>query len=190
MELIDCPDLSSVFDLDVGYHGVSWVDLYEVGFGTDWMPEPLIRFVGTAVPYARERGLPAGCCYVRIVDAGQPENYMSWHTDNHDGGLRFATSISTDGVPVNLAWPEQPGWEGVTVTDTAWGDAWQAPNGQVVMFTTELHGVLPQEPRPGERTANFFVTFYERRELADLHTTNNTATSEHQALPALSTTVS
>lgn len=191
-EIAQPKGLFAIFNLPVGYHAISWVQLTDDGFTTDTPVHPAMASFLRActewiVAQGVQRSCHVACCYVRIVDAGSPENYMSWHTDNHDGGLRFATSISTDDIPVNLAWPPDDTNVGIPVQDTDWRAARQAPNGAIVVFTTEPHGVIPQEPRPGALTANFFATFYESREVADLYQTNNTATSSHQALPALET---
>jgi hypothetical protein len=186
------PDLSAVFGLPPGYHGTCWAELAGPMMIVDRpVPAALWEFLTAVQHVVRDQSLTGcvhGCAYVRVVDAGRPENYMSWHTDNHDGGVRFATSIATDGARVNLAWPADANEVGVPVEDTDWQRAVQPANGRICVFTTELHGVVPQPARPGELTANFFATFYPSRAVADLWSTNNTATAGHQALPVLEAT--
>lgn len=183
-------NLADAFVQDVGYHGTCWIDLNgeESKFDRD-VPAPLQEFVGEVSRIVKEgtlRGLGGiGCAYLRVIDGAHPENYMRWHIDNQDGGVRFHTAISTDGTPVNLAWPEDQSFVGQPVEDTEWGEAYQPDNGVIVGFTTEPHGVLPLPERPGEKTAIFFATMYDNREQADLYTTNNTTGSQHGTLPSL-----
>lgn len=160
--------LASAFDHDVGYHGACWVDLSGGTVAIDRpIPEALDNFIQGAADIANERSgtQRVGPAYMRIIDAGEPENHLAWHTDNPDGGIRFTTAVSTDGADVNLAFakPGQP-WLGRKVEDTRFWEAHQPKNGEIVWFTTQAHGVIPQPPRPGERTAVFFVTLYDTRE--------------------------
>jgi hypothetical protein len=186
------PDLSDIFRLDPGYHGTCWAERVTGTISIDReVPRPLERFliaVRRIIDVQQLEDCVHGCAYVRVVDGGRPENYMSWHVDNEDGGVRFATSIATDEACVNLAWPADASEVGVPVEATDWGRAVQPANGRICVFTTEPHGVVPQPVRPGERTANFFATFYPSRAVADLWSTNNTATAGHQALPVLEAT--
>ena len=184
-------DLSGAFSEATGYHGTCWIDLSNGELAIDReVPAPLKTFVTEVANIVHTDEIPnclIGCAYMRIIEGSAPENYMKWHVDNEDGGVRFHTAIATDNAKVNLAWPD-PSWVGQKVTDTEWTAASQPENGVIVAFTTEPHGVLPQPARPGEKTAVFFVTLYASREMADLYTTNNTATSGHAALPALEAT--
>lgn len=185
-------DLSSAFDEEPGYHGTTWVSLESGELHTDRpVPGALNNFLqGVRGIVADEdlKGCNHGSAYMRVIDASNPENYMCWHIDNQDGGVRFSTAISTDGVGVNLAWPDDPSVVGKKVIDTDYRLSTQPDNGDIVVFTTEPHGVLPLQPRLGERTAVFFVTMYESREKADLYTCNNTVTPhQHATLPSLST---
>jgi hypothetical protein len=186
-------NLTSAFDHAAGYHGTAWVDLGD-GVAIDRpVPDALREFIDEVADLRVRRGIPEaiGTAYMRIIDAGHPENYMHWHRDNQDGGVRFHTAISTDGAQVCLAWATSDEWEGRPVAETPWRTARLPINGEVTVFTTELHGVLPLPPRPGELTAVFFVTLYADRETADLYTTNNcatTTTADHAALPVLEAT--
>lgn len=184
-------NLSTIFDEPVGYHGAAWVDLTDGQINIDRpVPEALFHFLTEVSHHANELDLPEriGTAYVRVIDAGQPENYMTWHRDNADGGVRFHVAISTDGRLVNLAFLHELSHDlvGQSVEDTWQHAHWdQHPNGTLVMFTDEPHGVLPQPPRPNERTAVFFATLYMDRASADLYMTNNTTTANHAALPQL-----
>lgn len=175
---------------ELGYHGTTWVHLGEHG-GPRWDPEvpgllhDFLREVERAAAVScpdREHG----CAYLRVLDGAQPENYMLWHVDNLDGGVRFTTTLATDGACAQLAWLLDPELLDEPVETTYQSAPWvQPPNGTLVEFTTEPHGVLPQVERPGELTVILFATLYKSREAADLYTTNNTATAAHAALPAL-----
>lgn len=189
-------ELVSAFELGPGYHGMTWVDLSqdEPQCEDPDVPKALRAFIGEVGKLMRRDDRLAGighigCAYVRVVDAAEPENYMRWHRDNQDGGVRFHTASSSDGAAVNLAWPEDSTVEGQVVTDTDWGSAYQPANGVIVGFTNEVHGVVPQPERPDATTALFFMTVYPSREEADLYTTNNTITGQHAALPELELSV-
>lgn len=183
--------LTAALSEEVGYHGTCWLDLTDDGFVIDQdVPAPLEAFVTEVAKYVRANRLPncvAGVAYMRVIDGAMPENDMRWHTDNADGGVRFHTAIATDDARVNLAYPPDVSDVGMKVLDTNWQTAWQPDNGVVVVFTTEPHGVLPQWPRPGQRTIVFFATLYESREVADICNCANLepAMTVHAALPAL-----
>lgn len=165
--------LKSGLDLPVGYHGVTWfeVDLQAYTIESP-VPQALRNFIGEVAHLARDCNIPErhGMAYMRVIDAGQPENYMKRHVDNEDGGVRFSTAVSSDDVPVNL------------VFDT------QLPNGEIAVFTTEPHHVKVQPARPGQRTAVFFATLYRSRAEAELYVTHNTTDYTHAVLPSLEDT--
>lgn len=182
--------LSDVDHLDdPGYYGTCWFEVREHGPRTDRLvPGLLGHFLHEVARVALAEGLEerVGPAYLRVVDAGRPENYMLWHADCEDGGVRFHAALATDGRPVTLAWPDDPALVGQPVEATCREALWlQPPNGTLCRFTTEPHGVLPQPARPGERTVVLFTTLYRTRAAADLYTTNNTTTPEHVALPQL-----
>jgi hypothetical protein len=184
-------DLSGAVDLAPGYHGTCWVDLSGESMHADRaIPRPLVVFLTEVSCIVRAAAVPEriGVAYQRVLAGARPENYMRWHRDNEDGGVRFHAAVATDGARVPLAWPSDPTWVGRKVTDTPWEQAHQPANGDIAMFTTEPHGVVPQPERPGEVTVIFFATLYRSRADADLYTTNNAATPEHAALPALAQT--
>lgn len=195
--------LREAFNLAPGYHSACWVERSDTGFTTDRaIPEPLKAFLAAACRKAHEVGISesVGAAYMRIIDGNEPENYLLWHTDNADGGVRFTTTIASDDAPVQLGWllDDYSDLVGESVERSLpWLNAQQPrgyrqpPNGEVVMFTTQPHGVLPQRPRPGERTAVFFMTLYRSRREADLFTTNCTKVGEvveHHELPQLEST--
>jgi len=185
-------DLTNAFNREPGYHGAAWVEVTDTGYATDRpVPNELGQFLTEVARLTantesiRELGR-IGCAYMRVIDGANPENYMKWHVDNEDGGLRFHTAISTDGAKVNLAWPQDESLVGQPVENTDWQQAAHQPdNGVIVGFTTQPHGVLPQPSRPGEKTAIFFATLYKERSAADLYSTNNTSTESHAMLPSL-----
>lgn len=185
-------DLSAAFTEGVGYHSPCWVDLSSGSLVVDReVPAPLRAFLEEVNQIVHKddlaNGCRIGCAYMRVIDGGSPENYMKWHIDNQDGATRFHTAISTDGARVNLAWPAEE-LVGRKVTDTEWQSAMQPGNGEICVFTTEPHGVLPQPDRTGELTAIFFATLYPNRAAADLYATNNTSTGSHAMLPGLEKT--
>lgn len=189
-------DLEDALHLPPGYHGTTWFELDPTSSVISLehpreTPTTLVAFLLGVARAAAELDvdLRFGTAYLRVIDGGAPENYMNWHVDNEDGGVRFHTAIATDDARVNLAWPKSDDVANQPVEET-WNDVEydQPANGELVAFTTELHGVLPQLPRPGEATIVFFATLYTSREAADLYTTNNTATSGHGTLPALEPT--
>jgi hypothetical protein len=101
-------------------------------------------------------------------------------------GTRFSTAVATDDARVNLAFTDSPDWVRCQVVHTDWEQADQPANGDIAVFTTEPHGVLPQSVRPGEQTAVFFTTLYTSKEAADPSTTSNTEECcEHEALSEL-----
>lgn len=189
-------NLIGAWDYGPGYHGTCWFEVTPDGdLRVDRrIPEPLQHFLLEVawMIYRNEQPERIGCGYMRIIDAGEPENHMVWHRDNPDGGVRYHTAITTDDAKAALAWTSVDDWEGVKVVDTEWLDpqrVQQPSNGVVERFTSELHGVLPQKPRPGERTAIFFATLYTHRNAADLYTTNcfpaGAAAPKHATLPTL-----
>lgn len=185
-------DLTPVFDLPVGYHSAAWVDLTGDTVVSDRpLLTPLDQFVAEVHAVVHREGIQRwiGAAYMRVIDGERPENYMRWHVDPLDDAYRFHTAIATDDASVNLAWPVDQATEGRKVEDS-WTDVEyvQPPNGELIVFTTEVHGVLPQPVRPGQRTAIFFATLYRDRQAADLYTTNNTQTESHAMLPALEPT--
>jgi hypothetical protein len=185
-------DLTPVFTHGVGYHGAAWIDLSDGIVSADrLLLPPLDQFVATVADMAETAGIDqrVGVAYMRVIDGSEPENYMRWHRDNPDGAVRFHTAIATDNAQVNLSWLVDDDLIGFKVTDTEWPvEGVQPPNGDVTMFTTEAHGVLPQPVRPGQFTAIFFATLYTDRLTADLYTTNNTQTGSHAMLPTLEQT--
>jgi hypothetical protein len=194
-------DLTPVFSFGVGYHSASWIEIESATtddgrtvFTTTAEPpmlHPLDRFIGevSRIVVRENDDRRIGVAYMRVIDGAKPENYMVWHVDNPDGAVRFHTAIATDDAKVNLAWLQDADLIGAPVERT-WQTARfvQPANGVIVKFTTEPHGVLPQDPRPGHLTAIFFATLYRTRAEADLYTTNNTQTGSHAMLPRLEPT--
>ena len=183
--------LAEALTLEPGYTGVSWAGFGTLGLSVDReIPPPLLAFLKAVRSAVRKRDLlhlrHTGPAYLRIIDAGEPENYMRWHRDNvHDGGLRFSTAIATDGAPVNMLFTTREEWVGLEVMHTRWRTAEVVDPGVIAAFSNDIHGVRPQNPRPGQRTAVFFTTLHASREAADLHTTNNTSGFTHAVLPTL-----
>lgn len=178
--------------LPVGYHGACWWTPTPTGH--PWadrpIPEPLRRFLAAVNGHILDNGLleqrSIGTAYLRVLDAGQPENCMRWHRDNQDNnGLRFTTAVTTGNIPVNMAFTDRPEWSGRDVADTPWHTTRRTPNSVIAAFTDQLHGVIPQPPRPGHKTAIYFTTLVDRAHRADLQTTNNTTGFTHAVLPTL-----
>jgi hypothetical protein len=165
------PGVRPALAFDVGYRDVCWFNVFEAGMQPDRDVSPQMReFLYRVAALAHDLNLDEqhGVAYLRVIDAGEPENYMVEHVDNEHGGVRFTTAVATDDYPVNMVFGDE-----------------QPPNGHLVMFTTEPHRVRKQYPRPGEKTVVFFATLNSSREAADLVTTNNTGTGIHAVLGQL-----
>jgi len=194
MKTFQAPDLTEAFEHPAGYHSPVWLDLTGGPLIGAAVPAPLEAFVLEVAKIVRENKLPdcnIGVAYMRVIDGERPQNEMAWHVDNQDGGTRFSTAISTDDAKVNLAWAGDQNLAGQKVTHTDWHSEFQPDNGAIAVFTTEVHGVIPQPQRPGQLTAVFFSTLYKDRATADLYTTNcfdtddGEASHTHAALPQL-----
>ena len=181
-----------LFDLPVGYHYPCWYHR-DIRDGTVWfdrmVPKTLREFVQQCSDAARMYRLdrPVGTAFLRVIDAGDPDPQMNWHRDNLDHpATRFSTALSTDGVPVNLAFALNPETAGKPTSE---GPRYQPLNGDIVMYETAVHGALCQPPRDGEKTLVLFSTMYRNREEADLYTTNKLrGGGSHAVLPDLEST--
>lgn len=186
-------DMWSAADLPPGYHGTCWWRATPLGTALvdRDIPASLRAFLSAVARMAEREGSDrrVGAGYVRVIDGAAPENYMAWHVDNPDQAERYHLTLATDGAPVHLAFLDPAaGAElvGQPVESTHQLASYrQPPNGTLVRFTTEPHGVLPQPARPGAKTIIFFATLYRNRQEADLYTTNNTSTGQHGTLPTL-----
>jgi hypothetical protein len=169
-------DLSAAFKEPTGYLGTCWIDLSDGELKIDQaIPSALEAFLREVVKIVHANDMTScliGCAYMRVIDGSFPENRLRWHAVNLPG-VRFSTAIATDGAQTNLAWLPDDELVGYRVGDTDWEQFPQSANGDIIVFTTEPHGVLPQPARPGELTVVFFVTLYKSQAEADLYEHHN-----------------
>ena len=163
-------DLSGAFQQAMGYGAACWVDLTGRKITIDRaIPsalESFLREVACIIDLAEMDDCRIGCAYLRVIDGATPENQLRWHSVDLPG-VRFSTTITTDGAKANLAWLPDEELVGRKVADTDWRQFHQSENGDIVVFRREPHGVVPQSARPGELTAVFFATFYKNKAEAD-----------------------